>query len=106
MPADALATHLQNFYIVCGTAIPVLFVALAVQTPKDSPAPGLKWIAGVGLWIAGVGLMFAGEVASVLGLLSDSTSSVWKALAFFGTTYGASFVVLVNLLQRWKRPDA
>jgi hypothetical protein len=32
MGTDTVATHLQNFYIVCGTAIPVLFVALAVQS--------------------------------------------------------------------------
>jgi hypothetical protein len=105
MAADALATHLQNFYIVCGTAIPVLFVALAVGTPADERVTVRSDWAGL-MRIVGVGLMFAGEVASVLGLLSDSTSSVLKALAFFGTTYGASFVVLVNFLQRGKRPEA
>jgi hypothetical protein len=117
--ADVLATHLQNFYIACGTAIPVFFVALAVQLPPGRmQARGFErrgvmekvdvvegrevrgrteWTLRVELPTSlqniGLILMLAGELACLFALLFDNAGWLLTVLAASGLTAGALFVV-------------
>jgi hypothetical protein len=106
MVADALAVHAQNLYIVTGTAIPVLFVALAVQTTPSS-SQGLK-LDVAAIWplvpvtlsvriplrvhTIGLFVMLVGEIASLAALAFDWTSVAPKALAMAGVVAGAAVV--------------
>jgi hypothetical protein len=107
MAADALATHLQSLYIVCGTAIPVLFVALAVQEPSGttrrlplvleiSPAPlvaaTVSFEVPVSVQRVGLLVMLVGEIASLTALLLDWSSVVPQVVAVAGILAGALFV--------------
>jgi hypothetical protein len=108
MAADAVATHLQNLYIVCGTAIPVLFVALAVQEPSgttrrlpmvleiSAPAPlavaTVSFEVPVSVQRVGLFVMLVGEIASLVALLLDWSSVVPQVVAIAGILAGALFV--------------
>lgn len=106
MVADNLALHLQNLYIVCGTAIPVLFVALAVQIPSTGShrLPVSVGVSVVGvtaettvdvpvsLQRLGLLVMVVGEIAALAALVFDWTSVVWQVVAIAGVLAGALFV--------------
>ena len=84
MLADNLATHLQNLYIVCGTAIPVLFVALAVQVPSTR-APALP--INLGAYV-----MVLGQIAALAALVFDWTSVVAEVVTIAGVLVGVVVV--------------
>jgi hypothetical protein len=118
---DALAVHSQSLYIVCGTAIPVLFVALALTpagrtftmrkevieaavqaayplaaaNPLAAAVPiafSLLFRIPVKVRIAGLLVMLVGELASLLALGFDWASPVLMIIAAAGVVAGALFV--------------
>jgi hypothetical protein len=108
MTADAVAPHLQNLYIVCGTAIPVLFVALAVQTPAGTGITGKLTVEIAAFWpfvpvtmtadvplraqTLGLFVMLVGQLASLGALAFDWASVVPEVIAIAGVVAGALFV--------------
>jgi hypothetical protein len=78
---DALSTHLQNFYLVCGTAIPALFVAVVVQPRADKGGGALPF--RTFYWLYGLFVMLLGEGSAMAGLLLDATPlwlRLWSAV--------------------------
>jgi hypothetical protein len=106
MTADVVATHLQTLYLLCGTAIPVFFVALAVQIPPSKQRVELSVDLGfpfgvsvgvevpVGLQTLGLYGMLVGELAALAALLLDRSAIVLEVLAIGGVVVGALFVTL------------
>jgi hypothetical protein len=113
MTADAVAPHLQNLYLVCGTAIPVLFVALAVQTPAgvrhsitfgvSASLPSLPGLPAppraegsvevpVAVQSFGLVVMLIGEIAALAALGFDWKSVLPGIISAAGVLAGALFV--------------
>jgi len=75
--------HAQNFFIVCGTALPVLFVAISVQRAPRGERPG-----GLAGTLVGFGLAycFLGELTAAGALAfddADATLQVVVGIALF-----------------------
>jgi hypothetical protein len=102
MATDSLAAHLQNLYLLCGTAIPVLLVALSVAAPLRGPplrvskqyrtdGTSFDLQIKVKVWGTrriGLAIMLVGEAASLIALLFDWSSVVPQALAIAGVLSG------------------
>jgi hypothetical protein len=94
MPAEHVATHLQNYYVVCATAIPALFVAVVVQ-PRDEPktdgSPFRRVPFRKFYWFYGLFLMAVGQVFSMLALALDMNWNYLPTLAGQGVAAGVAY---------------
>ncbi|HEV7939068.1 MAG TPA: hypothetical protein VGP18_13740 [Solirubrobacteraceae bacterium] len=97
MASDALSAHLQNFYLVCGTAIPVLFVAVVVQPRADKGGGALPF--KTFYWVYGLFVMLLGEGAAMAGLLLDATPLWLQLWSATGVLVGMLSAVTLSVLS-------
>lgn len=92
--ADTLPMHIQNFYLLCGTAIPALFIAVVVQSHPRTERR--RWSLRSFYWLYGLYFMVLGEVAAMAALLLDAKQSWLQWYTGAGVLIGTLSAVVLS----------